>query len=52
MPRFKFKPNGIQIQINLNENENTIHSNLWDVGKVTLKSKFGALEAYIRKQKV
>lgn len=39
MPQFKFKLNRIQIQINLNENENIIYSNVWDVGKVMLKSK-------------
>lgn len=52
MPQFKFKLNWIQIQINLNENQNTIYSNLWNIGKGVLKSKFWTLEAYTRKQKV
>ena len=33
-----------------NENEDTTIQNLWDTGKVILREKFVALQAYIKKQ--
>lgn len=37
--------------IELNENENTVYQNLQDIATKDLKSKFIALNEYIRKEK-
>ena len=34
----------------MNENENTTTQNLWDTGKVVLRGRFIALQAYLKKQ--
>jgi len=34
----------------MNENENTTTQNLWDTVKVTLKERFIAIQAYLKKQ--
>ena len=40
----------IKICIEMNENENTTTQNLWDTVKVTLKERFIAIQAYLKKQ--
>ena len=39
----------IKRYLETNENENTTIQNLWDTGKVVLRGKFIALQAYLKK---
>ena len=40
----------VKSYLETNENEDTTIQNLWDTGKTTLRRKFIALQAYLKKQ--